>query len=113
VRTLRGLRTAETPLAAERRQVLAAVASFATIEGSDPTGPAIARRLGIRSTGAKPGAEQPANAGDQSLLYPALHSLEAAWRVRATWLPAPDGSLRRTYRERHLIPWRLGRPEAR
>jgi hypothetical protein len=90
MRTLRGVRTSETPLAAERIQVLAAIAA---IEGSDPTGPAIARMI---------------RPGDQSLLYPALHSLEAEWKLQATWLVDADGTLHRTYRRRRLLPRRPG-----
>ena len=66
--------------------------------------PAILRRLDERSTGAEVGAEYGAGPSDQSLLYPALHSLEANWRVQARWLSDTNGRRHRIYRKRRLLP---------
>ena len=71
------------PLAAERYRVLEAL-------GDDSlTSSAVARRLG-----AVP-AER-----NQSLLFPALHGLEADGRLTANWQPGTDGLPHRTYRKR-------------
>jgi len=85
-------------LAGERKRVLDA------LRGEALTGPAILRRMSERSTAADAGAAGRAEPGDQSLLYPALHSLEADWRLEATWLPEAGGVRRRTYRKRRLVP---------
>ena len=90
-------------LAGERRRVLE------VLRGEALTGPAILRRMSEPSTaadagaagGAEPGGAEPA---DASLLYPALHSLEADWRLEAAWLPEAGGVRRRTYRKRRLVP---------
>jgi DNA-binding PadR family transcriptional regulator len=83
----------DTPaLAAQRRSVLDALSNAA----DDPlTGRAISRLIG--SSGDRV-------AGDDRLLYPALHGLEASGKIRAAWLPGPDGRLRRMYRMRPLWP---------
>jgi hypothetical protein len=102
-------------LAGERKRVLDA------LRGEALTGPAILRRMSEPPTaaeagsagGAKPGgarraASEPA---DASLLYPALHSLEADWRLEAAWLLEAGGVSRRTYRKRRLVPhFPLSRP---
>lgn len=94
-------------LAGERKRVLDA------LRGEDLTGPAILRRMSEPSTAAEAGAAggtEPGGAAggsesrDQSLLYPALHSLEADWRLKAAWLPDAGGVRRRTYRKRRLVP---------
>jgi hypothetical protein len=94
-------------LANERKRVLAAVKDF---DGGFLTGPVIFRRMHERSTDAEPGARLEAgpNPGDQSLLYPALHSLEADGRVQATWVSDANGLRHRTYRKRRLLPHRPG-----
>jgi hypothetical protein len=84
------------PLSAERRRVLDA------LDGDVLTGPAIARRV---RTGKSDSA-------DQALLYPALYSLEARWKLQAEWLPGRDGVRHRTYRKRRLLPRRAGRPHS-
>ena len=38
------------------------------------------------------------------LLYPALHSLEADWKLQAMWLSDANGVRRRIYRKRRLLP---------
>ncbi|HEX7497927.1 MAG TPA: hypothetical protein VF344_05630 [Candidatus Limnocylindrales bacterium] len=65
------------------------------------SGPAILRRM----TG------RPTEPGDQRLLYPALHSLEAGWALRAEWVTDTGGRRRRTYRRRRLplLPSRTSR----
>ncbi|MGA3058344.1 MAG: hypothetical protein ABSE70_09985 [Candidatus Limnocylindrales bacterium] len=62
-----------------------------------------------RATGSDSGERPEAglNQGDQSLLYPALHSLEASWLVHATWQSDAKGIPHRTYRRRRLLPRRL------
>jgi DNA-binding PadR family transcriptional regulator len=91
-----------TPLASERRRVLEA------LDGEVLTGPAILRRMRERPIGAEAGAEVGAAdrvaPGDESLLYPAMHSLEADWKLKAMWLPDGDGGRHRTYRKRRLLP---------
>ena len=92
-----------TALVGERQRVLEALG------GEALTGPAILLRMGEPPTaadagaagGAEPGGAEPA---DASLLYPALHSLEADWRLEAAWLPEAGGVRRRTYRKRRLAP---------
>jgi hypothetical protein len=58
-------------LACERERILEA------LDGEALSVPAILRRMNERSTGAEVGAEHGVEPSDQSLLYPALHSLEA------------------------------------
>jgi hypothetical protein len=89
-----------TSLATERKRVLEA------LDGEILTGPAIFRRMLERSTTAGDAAAdgigmQP---NEQSLLYPALHSLEADWTLWATWLSVAGGTEHRTYRKRRLLP---------
>ena len=76
------------PLSAERRRVLDA------LDVDVLTGPAIARRVHTDRL----------DSADQALLYPALYSLEARWKLQAEWLPGQDGVRHRTYRKRHLRP---------
>jgi DNA-binding PadR family transcriptional regulator len=85
-----GSREEARALAAERRRVLKA------LDGGALTGPAVMRRIS-ENTGVA------AAPGDESLLYPALHSLEAEWRLTATWHSDAHGSPRRTYRRRRLL----------
>jgi DNA-binding PadR family transcriptional regulator len=83
----------DTPALAERRRsVLEALSKSA---GNPLTGRAISSLIG--SSGDRVAA-------DERLLYPALHGLEASGKVRAAWLPGPDGRLRRTYRMRQSRP---------
>lgn len=89
-------------LADERERVLEA------LDGEALTVPAILRRMHERSTGAEAGAGHGAEPRDQSLLYPALHSLEADWKLQAGWLSDANGMRRRTYRRRRLLPRRPG-----
>jgi hypothetical protein len=98
-------------LVRERKRVLDA------LRGEDLTGPAILRRMSEPSTAAEAGTPASAQLGgaavdseprDQSLLYPALHSLEADWRLEAAWLPDAGGVRRRTYRKRRFGPHLLG-----
>jgi DNA-binding PadR family transcriptional regulator len=81
-----------TSLVAERHQILAALA------GDALTSSAVARRL-----------PAPAAETDQSLLFPALHSLEADGCLKAEWRSGPDGLLHRTYRRRRLLPTGVAR----
>ena len=99
---------AVSSLAGERQRVLDAVED---LDGVVLTGPVIFRRMHARSTDAEPGARPEAgpNPGDQSLLYPALHSLEADGRVQATWVSDANGLRHRAYRKRRLLPHRPGR----
>jgi hypothetical protein len=94
---------AVSPLADERQWVLDAVED---LDGVALTGPVIFRRMRERLTDADPGARLEAgpNPGDQSLLYPALHSLEADGRVQAAWVLDANGFRHRTYRKRRLLP---------
>jgi DNA-binding PadR family transcriptional regulator len=85
-----GSREEARALAAERRQVLEA------LNGGALTGPAVMRRISETSGAA-------AAPGDESLLYPALHSLEAEWRLTATWQSDAQGKPRRSYRRRRLL----------
>jgi len=91
------------PLAGERRRVLEA------LRGEALTGPAILRRMSEPPTAAEGGSAGGAEPGGASLLYPALHSLEADWRLEAAWLPEAGGVRRRTYRKRRLVPHLPGR----
>jgi hypothetical protein len=90
----------------ERKRVLAAVED---LDGANATGPVIFRRMRECATGAEPqgGPEAGPKPGDQSLLYPALHSLEASWLVHAMWQSDAKGIRHRTYRRRRLLPRRL------
>lgn len=63
------------------------------------SGPAILRRMTVR----------PTEPGDQRLLYPALHSLEAGFKIRAEWRSDADGARHRVYRKRRLLPKPWGR----
>ena len=98
---------AVSSLAGERQRVLDAVED---LEGVVPTGPVVFRRMYERSTVAEPDARTEAGPipGDQSLLYPALHSLEADGRVKAIWMSDANGLRHRTYRKRRLLPHRPG-----
>jgi len=93
-------------LAAERKRLLAVVED---LDGANATGPVIFRRMQERATDTEAGERPEAgpNQGDQSLLYPALHSLEASWLVHATWQSDAKGIRHRTYRRRRLLPRRL------
>ena len=86
-------------LAAERKRLLAVVED---LDGANATGPVIFRRMRECATGAEPqgGPEAGPNPGDQSLLYPALHSLEADGRAEATWQSDAKGIRHRIYRRR-------------
>ena len=88
------------PLADERKRVLEA------LDGGAMTGSAIFRRIRERSAGGEAEASESAQSGDQSLLYPALHSLEAGWTIQATWQSDAGGANHRTYRRRRLLPRR-------
>jgi DNA-binding PadR family transcriptional regulator len=90
----------------ERKRLLAVLED---LDGANATGPVIFRRMQERATGAEPqgGPEAGPNPGDQSLLYPALHSLEADGRAEATWQSDAEGIRHRTYRRRRLLPRRL------
>jgi hypothetical protein len=93
------------PLADARRRALQAV----DVPGYEPlTGPEILRRMTESAaeveTGPGPGADRAISPDDQALLYPALHSLEADWKVQATWVADADGMRHRTYRRRQLLP---------
>jgi DNA-binding PadR family transcriptional regulator len=89
-----------TPLARARKRALEA------LDRGAMTGSAIFRRIRERSAGGEAEASESAQSGDQSLLYPALHSLEAGWKLQATWQSDPGGTKHRTYRRRRLIPRR-------
>ncbi len=90
----------------ERTRLLAVVED---LDGANATGPVIFRRMQERATGSDSGERPQAgpNQGDQTLLYPALHSLEASWLVHATWQSDAKGIRHRTYRRRRLLPRRL------
>jgi len=62
------------------------------LDAASLSGPAISRRV------------RTAASMDESLLYPALHSLEANWTLRARWETDGDGHRRRTYRRRRFLP---------
>lgn len=89
-----------TPMAVERKRVLEA------LDGQTLSGPAIFRRMLERSTTAGDAAADGVGMqlGDQSLLYPALHSLEAGWKLQAMWQSDAGGTEHRTYRKRRLLP---------
>jgi DNA-binding PadR family transcriptional regulator len=82
-----------TALAVERRRVLDALRAG---RGEALTGPAINLRIGGSST-------THLTTADEHLLYPALHSLEADWRLEAMWLADAGGRRRRVYRRRRLL----------
>jgi DNA-binding PadR family transcriptional regulator len=88
------------PLADERRQVLAA------LEGEALSGSAVFRRIRERSAEGEAAPGESGQSGDQSLLYPALHSLEAGWKIQARWQSDAGGTKHRTYRRRRLLPRR-------
>jgi DNA-binding PadR family transcriptional regulator len=79
-------------LATERRHVLEALA------GDRLNSSAIARSI-----------HSSAGETDQSLLFPALHSLEADGRLTAEWQLGTDGRQHRTYRKRRLVPFGIAR----
>ncbi|HEX7590610.1 MAG TPA: hypothetical protein VF375_01560 [Candidatus Limnocylindrales bacterium] len=79
-------------LATERRHVLKALA------GDRLNSSAIARSI-------HSGAAEPR----QSLLFPALHSLEEDGCLKAEWRSGADGLLHRTYRKRRLVPFGIAR----
>ncbi|MGD0248747.1 MAG: hypothetical protein ABSB75_06805 [Candidatus Limnocylindrales bacterium] len=85
-------------LAAERERVLYA------LDGDAMTSSAIARRMRDRPTETGTETASRAAAGDQRLLFPALHGLEADWRLQAEWLPDSNGVPHRAYRKRRLLP---------
>lgn len=86
------------PLARERNRVLE-VLGRETLTGS-----VVFRRMRERSNGAGALDASKAHPGDQCLLYPALHSLEADWKIQATWQSDAGGTKHRTYRKRRLLP---------
>jgi hypothetical protein len=80
---------ADAPLAAARKRVLRAIGG----PGQEAlTGPAILRLE----------AESP-TPPDESLLYPALHGLEADWQIQADWVTDARGIRHRAYRRRGLL----------
>ena len=82
--------SADAPLAAALKRALE------TVDAAAPeplTGPAILKLEG----------EPPAPV-DERLLYPALHALEADWKIRAEWATDAQGVRHRTYRMRPLLP---------
>jgi DNA-binding PadR family transcriptional regulator len=91
MRLVRGSRAEAAALADKREEVLHAIDLLGQ---QRPTGPAIYRRM----------LDRPDPSTDQSLLYPALHSLEADWQIRADWVPDAGGVRHRTYRKRRLLP---------
>jgi hypothetical protein len=79
---------ADAPLAAARKRVLRAIDN----PGQEAlTGPAILRL-----------EAEPRTPADESLLYPALHGLEADWKIEAGWVTDVRGVRHRTYRRRRL-----------
>lgn len=78
----------DAPLAAARKRVLRAMCTRAE---EALTGPAILKLE------ADPRAQR-----DESLLYPALHGLEADWKVQAGWVTDARGIRHRTYRTRRI-----------
>lgn len=86
------------PLADERKRVLEALDSEAL------SGPVVFLRMRGRSNGAAAATVSAVQPGDQSLLYPALHSLEAGWKLQAAWQSDASGTKHRTYRKRRLLP---------
>ena len=90
------------PLADERKRVLEA------LDGEALSGPVVFRRIRERSAWPEGEAGHGMEPGDQSLLYPALHSLEAGWKLQAAWQSDAGGTKHRTYRKRRLLPRPLG-----
>jgi hypothetical protein len=90
------------PLARERNRVLEALGRETL------TGSVVFRRMRERSNGAGAVNAGHAQPGDESLLYPALHSLEAGWKLQATWQSDAGGTKHRAYRKRRLLPRPLG-----
>jgi hypothetical protein len=85
------------PLAETRKRVLNAL-------GRDRlSGPDISRRL-YETPGETGEAADASKPHDESLLYPALHSLEAGWTIQALWISDAGATRRRTYRRRRLLP---------
>ena len=80
---------ADAPLAAARKRVLRAISNP---EQEALTGPAILRL-----------ETEPRTPADERLLYPALHGLEADWKVQAAWVTDADGIRHRTYRTRRPL----------
>lgn len=93
----------DTPLAAERKRALEAVASLGD---AGATGPVVFRRMQGQA------GHGPA-VGDQSLLYPALHGLEADGEVRAAWTSDADGARHRVYRRRRFLSRLFGSSQTR
>jgi len=91
-----------SPLVRERNRVLEALGRETL------TGSVVFRRMRERSNGAVALDAGRAHPDDQSLLYPALHSLEAGWKLQATWQSDASGTKHRTYRERRPLPRPLG-----
>ena len=91
-----------SPLARECKRVLEALGREAL------AGSVVFLRMRGRSNGAGAVNAGQAHPGDQSLLYPALHSLEAGWKLQATWQSDASGTKHRTYRKRRLLPRPLG-----
>jgi DNA-binding PadR family transcriptional regulator len=86
------------PLADERKRVLEEL-------GNEPlSGLAVFRRMRGRSAGGEAEVRDGAGPGEQRLLYPALHSLEAGWTLSAEWVTDAGGTRRRTYRRRRFLP---------
>jgi hypothetical protein len=90
------------PLTHERKRV------FEALDGVALSGPAVFRRIRERSAWPEGEAGHGMEPGDQSLLYPALHSLEAGWKLQAAWQSDASGTKHRTYRKRRLLPRPLG-----
>jgi hypothetical protein len=91
-----------THMARERERVLRA------LDGASLSGPAISRLTRQQPSGASALDAGTALSNDQGLLYPALHSLEAGWKLQATWQSDVSGTKHRIYRKRRLLPRRLG-----
>jgi hypothetical protein len=96
--TTGSLNESRARLAAELERVLYA------LDGDAMTSSAIAHRMRDRPTEAGTETASRAAAGDQRLLFPALHGLEADWRLQAKWLPDANGVSHRAYRKRRLLP---------
>ena len=88
------------PLTHERKRV------FEALDGVALSGPVVFRRIRERSAWPEGEAGHGMEPGDQRLLYPALHSLEASWQLKATWQSDASGTKHRTYRKRRLLPHR-------
>ena len=88
------------PLADERKRVLEA------FDGVTLSGPAVFRRIRERSACAEGEAGHGMEPGDR--FGPALHSLEAGWKLQAAWQSDAGGTKHRTYRKRRLLPRPLG-----